>query len=125
MPERSEVPSELRVFTIIDAPKLPACHIRATRIWLVRRHRHQPGSFRRDDRGTRGHGHRRSTGGRSLRTALPFLRSRHIFSPVAVDGSDGKTDVMPTGPRVAWRERVTAHLSTWSASSHVSEPPLA
>ena len=90
MPERSTVPSELQVFTIFDAQKLPACHIRATRIRLVRRHRHPPGSFRRDDRGTRGHRHRRSTGGRTLLTALPFLRWRHIFSLVGVDGSDGK-----------------------------------
>jgi len=88
--ERWQVTSELQIFMILDALKLPACHIRATRIRLVRRHRHRPGSSRRDDRGTRGHMHRRSTGGRSLCTALPFLRSRHIFSPVAVDGSDGK-----------------------------------
>ena len=43
-----------------------------------------------DDRGTHGHRHRRSTGGRSVRTALPILRSRYIFTPVGVDGSDGK-----------------------------------
>lgn len=105
MPRRSEVPSELQVFTILDAPKLPACHIRATRIRLVRRHRHRPGSFRRDDRGTRGHGHRRSTGGRTLLTALPLLRWRHVFSLLGVDGSAGSADVMRTGPRVAWRDR--------------------
>ena len=90
MPEHSKLLSELQVFTMLDALKSPACHIRATRIRLVRRHRHRPGSFRRDDRGTRGHGHRRSTGGRTLLTALPLLRWRHVFSLVGVDGSDVK-----------------------------------
>ena len=90
MPVRHQLTPELQIFMMLDALKLPACHIRATRIRPVRRHRHRPGSSRRDDRGTRGHRHGRSTGGRSLRTALLFLRPRHIFSPVGVDGSDGK-----------------------------------